>query len=260
MSLSESLQILMPVRMQLTLAADGVHLQRCDWLGRANGTREHLRLKEGAAAEMPVWQPWLDALKTWLAVRAGQRFEFRVLLSDRFVRYQNLPWRSGIVGRRERQAYAGHRFREVYGELAVHWQIALSDSLPGTASMACGMDRELLAALKGLGKKVRITSVQPMFVAAYNRARRQCKGGLFWFAHVEPDRVCMALLKSGESAGVRNEACSESWPQAVLAINRRLQLGADMGDAPVPVYVSGDLQGVPMPQLLGNNPVHRVAA
>lgn len=259
MSLSESIQTLLPARMQLTLATDGVHLQRLDWRGRASGTRTHLPLA-AARPDTPLWQPWLDALKTWLASRAGQRFEFKVLLSDRFVRYQHLPWRAGISGRRERQAYAGHRFREVYGELAVHWQIALSDNAPGTASMACAMDRELLAALKGLGKQVRISSVQPMFVAAYNRARRQCKGGLFWFAHVEPGRVCMALLKAGESAGVRNEASSESWPQAVVAINRRLQLGDDMAATPVPVYVSGDLQGLPMPQLLGNNPVHHVAA
>lgn len=259
MSLSESLNALLPTRMQLTLAVDGVYLQGLDWRGRPGAAREHLPLA-ASKADAPLWQPWLDALKIWLGGRPRQRFDFRVLLSDRFVRYQHLPWRSGIAGRRERHAYAGHRFREVYGELAVHWQIALSDNLPGTASMACAMDRDLLAALKSLGRQVRISSVQPMFVAAYNRARHQCKGGLFWFAHVEADRVCMALLKAGESAGVRNEACREGWLQTMTAINRRLQLAEDMGETPVPVYVSGDLQGVPVPRLLDNNPVYCLAA
>lgn len=257
-SLSSVGKILLPLRMQVTLAADGVHLHKLDWRGRAEKAGEHLPLP-AVSPDAPAWQAWVVTLANWLRVHAQRRVELRILLSDRFVRYQHLPWRDGIVHGRERQAYANHRFREVYGELAGQWQIALSSSTPGSASMACAMDRELLVALKSLGKQVRVVSAQPLFVAAYNRARRQCKGERFWFAHVESGRVCMALLKSGQSEAVRNEASNENWPQAIAAINRRLACADGVSEAPVPVYVCGDLQGVAAPQLLGNNPVHALS-
>lgn len=262
MSLPESdsrrmLSRLLPQRLQVTFAAEGVLLARIDLFGRPASQPETLALAaltEGA----PVWQAWLTPLAQWLQGHPQQHFELRVLLSDRFVRYQHLPWRNGISGQRERQAWAGHRFREVYGELAGQWQIALSDDMPGSASMACAMDSELLDALRGIDKRVRLLSVQPLFVAAYNRARHKCKGRQFWFVHVEPGRVCMALLKSGQSAAVRNEASNENWPQAVAGINRRMQ--PDLHDtadlAAVPMYVSGDLQGVPPPLSLGGHPLH----
>lgn len=250
---------LLPQAMQLTLAADGVQMQALDLFGRAVLPPHKLPLP-AAVEGQPIWQPWLEALREWLSVRPQQKFAWHVQLSDRFVHYQQLPWRPGIVAPRERLAYAGHRFREVFGDAAAHWQIALADTAPGASGLACGVDGELLAGLRSFGKQVKLVSVQPVFIAAYNRRRRQCKGRQFLFAHVEPGRVCMALFKSGQSAGVRNEASTESWPQALVGIQRRLQMLDASEAAACPIYVSGDLQGIPVPHLLGSAPVHVLGA
>lgn len=246
------LPALLPRRIQIVLATDGVHLQQLDWRGRPGAVLAHLAAQEGAPQS---WQAALTVLKAWLGTQGGVRFEARLLLSDRHVRYQHLPWRPGIVGLRERQAYAGHRFREVYGELAGGWQIALSDGMPGNASLACAVDRELLTGLRALAPQLKIVSLQPLFAAAYNRACRGIREPRFWFAHVEPGRLCLGMFRDGQNMGLRNEACAAAWPDGLAALQRRLQF-VDGDEGAAPIYVAGQLQGVPLPQMLGVHPLH----
>ena len=248
------LMALLPQRLQVTLTADAVFLQSQDWRGRVEKKTQRLALPPQETG-LPSWRPWIQAIQSWLSAQSG-RYVLQIRISDRFVRYQHLPWRPGIIGLRERKAYAGHRFREVYGDLAGPWHIALSDTVPGNASVACAIDTDLLAALRDLGPRVQVASVQPMFAHAYNQVRHQCKGKRFWFAHIEPGRVCLALLKNGQGAGIRNEASDQDWPQAVAAIQRRLQLAEATDESPAPLYVRGDLQGVVAPKLLGGHPLH----
>lgn len=252
---------IMPQRMQVTFAADGVYLARIDLFGRTSSHIEKLPMLE-QASEAPAWQAWVLPLTSWLQEHAEASFELSVFLSDRFVRYQHLPWHDGINGERERQALASHRFRQVYGEVAGQWELALTDDMPGNASMVCAIDHALLEALRGIGTNAHLISVQPLFVAAYNRALQKCKGHQFWFVHVEPGRVCMALLKSGQSKAVRNEASNELWPQAIAAINRRIQpdFYDEREQGAVPIYISGDLQGVTPPLSLAGHPVFVVEA
>lgn len=228
MSWSESLRPLLPgAVLEAAFAADGVHyLGRSPWGGRP---LDHGHIPcAGPAAD---WPARLEALSRLLAERRPLPRQLRVVLANGLVQYQLLPWRSGIAGGAEWQAYAGLRFREVYGENADDWSLRVSEAVPGRTRLACAMPRALLEGLRGLERHgVRLASVQPQFAAVFDRQRRRLGRNSFGLAVVEPDRVCLALLDGRDWQAIRCESSGAAWSQTLAGMLRRLRLSLDVAE------------------------------
>lgn len=179
-----------------------------------------------AAAGAP--QPWSAAgatLRGILQEERPRRLRLEVTLSDRFVRYQVLPWRSGLTTRAEWRAYALHCFESIHGEAVRDWSVRLDIVPPGRESLACAIDTELIATLHGIAADgfSRVAAIRPGFVANYGKRRSSLRGGQFWFAVAEARHLCLGAWRDGYWVAVRNEPAPDGWRAALPGLLRRSQ-------------------------------------
>ena len=163
---------------------------------------------EALAKEMSAWR---------------KRVDLTVVLSNRFVRYALLPPQARGVMPEEELALARFQFAKIHGERAKGWEVRVSEGL------ACAIDAALLAELK----KLKVVSVQPLLMLAYNRSRKRIppEGAWLWLA--ERDWGCLARLAARGWGSVLNgrqtdlerlieqeksRASGEALPQLVLKV------------------------------------------
>ena len=128
----------------------------------------------------------------------SQRADVSVVLSNHFVRYVVLPW-NDVVSDEDWQALAQHQFRIVYGDVALEWVTTVAWQGPERPVLACASPKVLLdmvhATVRAAG--MRLTSVSPYFVAAFNFCRRRLPDDAFWFGVVEPGRFSFGGVEQG---------------------------------------------------------------
>lgn len=186
-------------RLRVGLGPRRVELVTLDWRGRAaaSGTAYDCEPQ----ADAPVWRPAVDRLQDALRESGRGTRQATVVLSNHFVRYVLVPWREEVTHPRERMALARHAFEAAYGEISRAWEIRLCDAEYGHPGIASGIDRELMIALRATfeATRVRLVSVQPLLMAAFNRVRGSLRpdGAL---ALVEPERMGLAVFRGGHWA------------------------------------------------------------
>jgi hypothetical protein len=114
----------------------------------------------------------------------------------------------------------------LYGERIGRWTVRLSENRYGAAQLASAVDPELLDALEATvrGAALRLVSVQPGFMAAFNQCRAALTADPCWFVHVEPGRVCLAQVVGGAWGGVRALRLGADWTADLGVILAREQL------------------------------------
>lgn len=172
-----------------------------------------------------LWTAAGEALRAALVAEGPRRLRLEILLSDRFVHYQVLPWRGGIATRAEWRAYARHAFETVHGEMARHWDMRIDVVPPGRESLACAIETALIDTLRGIAQQnhARIVSIRPNFIANFGQRRGGLRGAQFWFAVVQPRHVCLGAFRQGYWVGMRNEPAAEGWRAALPGMLRRTQ-------------------------------------
>ena len=209
-----SLPRLLPERIEALLAPDGLRLRR-------DGTSETFSL--APEHDAATWRVPLDALDRALCARPARRAargarlpaalagmlapRLDIVLSEHFTRWRLLPWQAEVETPAEQEALARHRFREVYGEVARHWQVRCAEQPPGIAIPACAIDDALLAAVRQLAAThgSRLGSLRPLLVAAAERWRRKLPRGIAWFAVLEAGRLNLGLLRDGRWRALHGE-------------------------------------------------------
>ena len=172
---------------------------------------------DGAENE-PPWKRAVSALQMLLPALAREPAKASVVLSNRFVRYVVVPAHDQLTGLQEEEAFARHCFREVYGDAAQTWEVRVSPAAVGQPAIASAIDRELLSAVRELftGTALRLWSIQPHLMAAYNRSRRKLRGRACLFLLAEERfYTCMALVRGSCRAvhsGVFDGALSQHLP------------------------------------------------
>jgi hypothetical protein len=174
-------------------------------------------------------QPWHGVLETlkreaqaWRSVRA----RVEVVLSNHFVRYAIVAPQGGAASGDEELALARFQFAKVHGERARTWEVRVSREA-GAAQLACAVDAELLAALKGCfaGGRARLDSVQPHLMSAFNRWRGRIPKEGAWLALGEPGRVCLALVAARGWRALHNgpghAAVAQDWGELIERERRR---------------------------------------
>ena len=112
--------------------------------------------------------------------------------------------------------------------------------------MACAVDRELIEQLAGVfvASSVKLISVQPFLVAAFNRIRQTVGNGSCWIVVEEPGRLTLALLQRGAWVAIRNRRSDERWRMVLPEILERESafLGLDQPCTRVIVCAQGEFE------------------
>jgi hypothetical protein len=147
----------------------------------------------------------------------------RVILSNQFVHYAMVGWNEALSNDREAAALARHSFVQLYGPSADVWELRTNQDTPGAELMASGIDPRLLETLRSAFalNKVKLVSVQPALMAAYNNSKKALRGQDAWFVQYEEGCLCLALLQQGHCRSVRTLRVSEDWSRELPVILAR---------------------------------------
>ena len=172
------------------------------------------------AANDGSWSAPVEALP---AILAGQKGEAAVVLADQFVRYALLPWSETLKTPEQWAALAAHRFTTLHGPRAAEWQINITETAPMGPRLACAVDRALITRLAEIfvQANLRLVSVQPFLVAAFNRIRKSVGNGSCWIVVEEPSRLTLALIQRGMWTAIRGRRADKGWRNVLPEILER---------------------------------------
>ncbi|BAN50726.1 hypothetical protein [Metapseudomonas resinovorans] len=187
----------------------------------------------------PAWPAALAALEPLLAGHKGGRVQLRVVLSSHYTRFCLVPWSDAINSPEELAGYARLCFEDIYGALGESWSLRLSAEAAGLPRLAAAMPEELLAGLRALAKAngLRLASVQPYLMAAFNRYRARLAADDFLFLVAEPGRGSLLLARGGRWSAVRSVALDGSDDALEHLIAREAELQGLEQDVPAALYL-----------------------
>jgi hypothetical protein len=169
---------------------------------RARGLKARLTAaSEVAVAEGGIgdYGPALTRLAEILLEPTWQDAAARVVVADLWARYGIVPASNSRLDDQGRRAHARYVFADAYGEGMADWQVVLEDSPPGRASVACAIPGGFKAALDAalaVGR-LKVVSVQPLLVVAFNAWRRRLPRGDVWFIALEDGWISAVQLADG---------------------------------------------------------------
>lgn len=176
------------------------------------------------------WQPVLALLENVLKGAEWKKADASVILSNHFVRFLVLPWNEAALSDAEQMALVRHRFGEVYGESGESSELRLSEGAFGAPSLASAVPQALLDQLKALfaASPLRLVSVQPYLMTAFNACRRELNKEDGWFILAERDMFCIGLLQGGHWSSIRTRRVAGDWlEEAMLLLEREALLAAE---------------------------------
>jgi hypothetical protein len=241
------------------LWADRVHIQlRRDALtvlrlpGRGAVPPPLTHALEPADAEQAPWRPAVSAFAASVVGELRAYDHISVSVSSHFARYVVAPGSSALRGAAEEEAHSRQCFGAVHASGDEKWTLQSSSPNPRRTRLVCGIETELLEALGGTARArgVKLRSIQPELVVAFNHCRRRFGWPAAWLVMVEPGMLCAALLAHGEWKSVRCDALRGDWREALpgLLAREELLLEAPL-DCERVVVAAGD--GAAMPARLG---------
>ncbi|KIO50482.1 hypothetical protein [Nitrosospira sp. NpAV] len=195
--------------------------------GRVELVRSYRGIKPVQAAKLtaacereqdaPAWEQPLRQLDRMIADAAG--LDMIITLSNDFVRYAVVSPQVQIVTPAELYAYAAFHMREVYGERAAAWTLAMSSWDPCNGGICAAIESTLLQQLNELAMqhKVRLKSIAPYLASSFDQWCKRFKGERIWFALVETGRLCLASLSNGVWQGIRNQRMLHNAEDELLA-------------------------------------------
>ena len=189
---------------------------------------------------------WAAALQALPEILKGRNGAASVVLADQLVRYALLPHNETLRTDEQWAALGRHRFSVLHGPRADEWQVSVAATAPRGARLACAVDSALLSSLDGVFRKagVRLRSVQPFLVAAFNRIRRRIGNGSCWIVVEEPGRLTLALVQRGAWVAIRARRSDPQWRKVLGEILERESafLGLSQPVARVLVCAQGELE------------------
>lgn len=220
-------------QLRIALSPDRLDLVR---LGKGLRRRVTAKLSESCEAGSG-WQPAIAAMNRLLAKQGNA--DVRVVLSNRFAHYAIVPWSDAVSGAEELGMLAQHRCSQVYGALAADWEVHVSPSKFGTPMLACGVERALLGALRQscAGRGLRLVSVQPLLMAAFNRWSGSVSDNGGWFGIAEGGRITLALVHGGGWHAVQSRQIGGDLAEVLPGMLEQAKLLVDLADVPRAAWV-----------------------
>lgn len=185
------------------------------------------------------WHGAMHGVEAALRELAGGVRRLSVVVSNHIAHFQLLSGGEGL-SREEEQAWARHGFAKVFGHEAEGFDVRVTYAAPGSARVACALEKEFLAALDARAQEARLKleSVQPYLSAAFNQWRGQLGKRSLWLAVAEEGRLVLARFERGAWQWLRSVRVGEDWMQTLPQIvAREAQLaGGEPGAGEVLVF------------------------
>ena len=215
---------------------------------RARGGHEVLGRVECEAGGKAA-QVTCDALEELLAGTSLSRGDLTVVLASDLVRFRLVPWRDEIASTAELEAYARICFEEAYGTEGGDWLLRISREVGGPSRLAAAVERGLIERLELIAGKagLRLQSVQPYLMAAFNRFADDFRKSDFMFVVAEPSRNTVLVARGGNWVAVRSSACTDPTTSLAAVIEREIELQRGEGGAAPVVFVNAPA-GVSLPE------------
>ena len=209
-------------------------------LGQRQGAATHWLGSVGYIDEgFQAWTVALDTLDRLLAEHTVARAELTVVISGHFSRYCLVPWSEQISSPAELLGFAHLCFEDLYGAPTQPWSLVLSAEPAGYDRIATALPQDLLERLRALvrARGLRLRSVQPYLMVAFNHFDKSFEAGDFLFVVAEPVRSVLLLAREGRWTSVRSVGSSDSDAALTALIGRENQLQASTSERPLNVYL-----------------------
>lgn len=193
-----------------------------------------------ASAEPPAWNSAVAALREVLSEPVWQQAAGTLVLSNHFVRYLLVPWNDQLTTPEEWQAMVRHCFHQVYGDVAESWECRWSGGGFGRPLIASAIDPDLLHTLHQVAQEagMRLDSVQPYLMAAFNYWRRRMISDNACFLLTEPGRIGLACFRDGQWGGLVFETLpTDDITVAFPQLLQRMLLRLEGGEPPHDLFV-----------------------
>ena len=167
------------------------------------------------------WTPALQVLERMLAQPEWRGALLRVVAADSWARYAIVPWVAELSSTEERVAHARQMLAGAYGDAVSDWEVRLSEVPPGSPRVACTIPRALLESLRAVcnSQNVRLASLQPQLVCAYENWRHRLPAAGGWFVSVEETTLAAARIGRDGWDRVYSVRIGSDWPREL----KRLQ-------------------------------------
>ena len=195
------------------------------------------------------WQPALDCLQKQVANELWHNANVRLVVSDQWTRYGVLPWSAELKRDEDRMSHARIILGNTYGDVVDGWTISLSDGPPNVAVVISAIPTVLLDELQTIlsGNRLRLVSIQPHLIVAFNIWREKMPKSATWFASIDEGSLAALHLNDGHCDRVRSVRISDDWSvemRRMQTMGRLAQERPDEGrvfvDAPVWLRESTD--------------------
>lgn len=165
-----------------------------------------LKARVNAATEIAVPEgsfgdsdPAFARLAELLIEPTWQDASARVVIADPWARFSIIPPPSSRLDPDGRRVHARYVLADSYGEGVTDWHVVLEDGPPGRSCVACAMPEALqgtlLAALAPA--RLKLVSMQPQLVVAYNAWRSRLPREDAWFVTLEEGWLSAVRLAKG---------------------------------------------------------------
>jgi len=203
---------------------------------RVSGTRV---VRYAPAFGVESWQSAVECLREVASELKDVKAEATVVLSNHFVRYALVPPGEGLDDGDEELAYARYCFGKIHGARSKSWEVRMTGGRTASERLASAIDGTLLEAVQACFPregKLKLASVQPYLMSAFNYWRSALGAESAWFLLVEPQRFCLALLQEGRCTAVRNSKAELDGPAQWAELLEREQHMVE-GGQPSRAYV-----------------------
>lgn len=236
-------------RWHAPLAALRVLLQQADKAGVPASSRAMAMADGGTRGpDSPHHQPGhafpaaeANAIAAALASRASISFS----LAGRWCQAAMAPWSDALLAEPGATRFLRMQLAAVYGDAAQGWTVTADDAPYGQPRLACGIDNELLLALRAACAELRYpcAAIEPVLATVC----RQMPAGAA-FAIAEQGRLTLAAPAQGRVAAIHTQPCGGAWPLELERAWQRWSLRLPELDAGAGLDVI-DLTGMQAAQL-----------
>ncbi len=166
------------------------------------------------------WRAALAALDAAVGGAEWRGAGARVVVSNVWARYGVVPWSDHLANEAERAAHARICLAETYGDLGAEWRVCLSEASPGESRVACALPEGLVTGLRVMleSHRIRLLSIQPSLIAAYNQWRQRLPEHTGWFVSIETGSLAAARLTPGGWDRVYAARIGDDWARELLRL------------------------------------------
>ena len=186
------------------------------------------------------WAASLSVVDSLLGEPQWRGAALRVVLGDTWARYAIVPWAAELGSADERLGHARQLLAGSYGEAVSTWEVQVSDAPPQAARIACTMPADLLEAVRAMCVKhrMKLLSLQPQLVAAYENWRHQLPPAGAWFVTVGEGTLAAARVGARAWDRVYSVRIGPDWARELRRLQTFGRLAA-MNPEEGQVYVAG---------------------